>query len=68
MLISLFFLSGTKKIYSLNLKEYGNVTEMETTVLVLIYDVMGIGLGLVAEFQDLLWLRQSFDAGGLAVE
>lgn len=30
------------------------------TILVFICDV--IELGLVAEFQDLLWLRQSFDA------
>lgn len=60
MLMSLFFLCGTKKIYSSNLEEYGNITEMETTILVFIYDV--IELGVVAEFQDLLWLRQSFDA------
>lgn len=66
MLMSLFFLSGTKKIYSSNLKEYGNVTEMETTLLVFNYDVIELGLG--AEFQDLLWLRQSFDAGCIAVE
>lgn len=48
MLMSLFFLSGTKKIYSSNLKEYGNVTEMETTIFVFIYDVIELGLG--AEF------------------
>lgn len=66
MLMSLFFCSGTKKIYSSNLKEYGNVSEMERTILIFIYDV--IELGLVAEFQDLLWLRQSFDAGCITVE
>lgn len=66
MLMSLFFFSGAKKIYSSKLKEYGNVSEMESTILIFIYDV--IELGLVAEFQDLLWLRQSFDAGCITVE
>lgn len=33
---------------------------METTICVFIYYV--IELGVAAEFQDLLWLRQSFDA------
>lgn len=41
---------------------------METTILVFIYDVTGIELGVVGEFHDLLWLRQSFDVGCIAVE
>lgn len=41
---------------------------METTILLLFYYLIGTELTLLAEFQDLLWLRLFFDVGCTAVK